>query len=230
VTAAYATAGEEQAWNEQGLDEPVLVPVWRYWAYRQPAVVLGCSQRALLGDAQRRTSAPVVLRGSGGGAVLAGPWMLGLSVILPSRHRLLVGSLGSSYRWLGELFARALRGAGIPADALPSDSPLLHRPADELSWACFASFSSWEVAVHGRKIVGLSQRRRQHGVLLSAGLLLALTDWTALCVALQRPAEQAVELAQRTTSCLEQIGAPAPDSLILATLASELDRVLTEAS
>jgi lipoate-protein ligase A len=230
VTAACATAGEEQAWNEQRLDEPIVVPEWRYWAYRQPAVVLGCSQRTLLPGAQRCTSVPVVLRSSGGGAVLAGPWMLGISVILPPRHRLLAGSLGSSYRWLGELIARALRAAGIPANALASDSRLLHRPADELSWACFASFSSWEVAVLDRKIVGLSQRRRQHGVLLSAGLLLALTDWMALCVALQRPMEQAAELARRTTSCLEQTGAPLPDSLILGTLASELDRVLTAAS
>ena len=223
-------AGEEQAWNERQLSRPVTVPCWRTWDYRAAAVVLGCSQRALLADAQRRSTVPVLLRSSGGGAVLTGPWMLGLSILLPPQHPLLAGSLASSYRWLGELFAQCLRSAGIGASTVPVDSRLLQRPAVELLWACFASTLAWEVVVGERKIVGLSQRRRQHGVLLAAGLLFDVTDWSLLCAALDRPRGEAAQLARCTTSCREQAQAPPTKSQLIVRLTGELERVLTAAT
>lgn len=219
-------ASEEQDWNEQQLARPVLEPAWRLWEYREPSIVLGCSQRTLWEDARQSAPVPVLLRSAGGGAVLTGTWMLGLSVVLPSQHRLLVGSLTASYRWLGELLAGTLQRHGIRALAAPPDSSHVRRPSDELSWACFAAVAAWEVAVHDRKIAGLAQRRRRHGVLLAGGLLLDSPDWPLLCAALRRPADEAGQLTRRTTSWAAESGAPAPISQIAGELARGLNDVL----
>jgi len=228
MTEVCEVAREEQTWNEQRLAQRLLEPAWRLWQYRQPSIVLGCSQHALWTDARRSASVPVpvLLRSSGGGAVLTGPWMLGLSVVLPAQHGLLAGSLTASYRWLGELIAGALQFHGIAALAV---APSRAHPRDELSWACFAAVASWEVAVGQRKIAGLAQRRRRNGVLLSAGLLLDIPDWPLLCVGLGRPAEEAEQLTRRTTSVCAQTGESAATARMVSTLANALDRVLMAA-
>ncbi len=70
-----SVATEEQAWNRAQLAQPVMAPRWRVWRYEQLAIVLGCSQRA---QHERLLAAPggppmeVLLRDSGGGAVLTG--------------------------------------------------------------------------------------------------------------------------------------------------------------
>jgi lipoate---protein ligase len=226
MTEVCEVAREEQTWNEQRLAQRLLEPAWRLWQYRQPSIVLGCSQHALLTDARRSASVPVLVRSSGGGAVLTGPWMLGLSALLPPQHGLLADSLTASYRWLGELLAGALQLHGIAALAV---APARARAPDDLSWACFAAVASWEVAVGQRKIAGLAQRRRRNGVLLSAGLLLDAPDWPLLCVALGRPADEAEQLARRTTSVCAQTGESAAGARIVSTLANALDRALMAA-
>lgn len=217
----------EQVWNERQLAQPVLVPAWRLWAYPRPAVVLGCSQRRLLAQAREDQGLAVLLRGSGGGAVLVGPWMLGLSVALPAQHPLVAPGLLASYRWLGELLASVLQDAGVEARALPPEEARGAAPAGALDWACFAGLSPWElVAADGRKIAGLAQVRRRHGVLLVGGVLLTTPDWPLLCAVLGQAPEQAQALRLRTTCWAEQASA-APSSVELArTLDSRLARVL----
>lgn len=206
--ALHDTACAEQVWNEQQMAQAVREPACRVWDYGAPAVVLGCSQRRLLATACHAGRLPLLLRGSGGGAVLVGPWMVGLSVALPSEHELAGASVVASYRWLGELLAGLLQDAGIDADALSPHAARAVAPASGLDWACFAGLSPWEVVAGGRKIAGLAQVRRRQGVLLVGGVLLDEPDWPLLCSVLHRPAAEAQRLAQCTTSWAQQGGPP----------------------
>lgn len=222
---AVVGCAEEQRWHESLLEEPVREPQLRLWTYRKPGVVFGCSQAAMLADARGRGDQPeMVLRRSGGGAVLTGPWMLSTSILLPPEHRLLAGGTVSSYRWLGALIAGLLRDMGVAAHALSPDDVRRNPGNPTLGWACFGGFSPWEVVAGGRKIVGLAQLRRRTGVLLTSGTLLARPDWAALCAVLGRPANDARALAEATTSCEEQLGA-AP---LVESFASELQQMLTD--
>lgn len=207
--------------------QPVAAPAWRVWVYDEPAVVLGCSQRRLLGNARDDIDVSVLLRGSGGGAVLTGPWMLGMSVALPPTHAFASNGLVASYQWLGELLAELLRElAGVAAIALPPEAVRLVGPKDSLQWACFGGLSPWEVVVEGRKIAGLAQVRRRQGVLIVAGLLLDRPDWGLLCATLRRPAAEATALAQCTTSWAEEGAPPIAHAALAAVLEQRLHRAL----
>ena len=183
-------------------------PRFRVWTYDSPAIVLGCSQRSLLEAAQQRLDgrAELLVRESGGGAVLTGPWLVGVSVVLPPGHPWLAGGLVQSYRQLGQLHVAALAEFGMTARALsPQKIPRVQQAigARSVDWACFGSLSPWEVvSAQGRKLVGLAQRRRQTGVLLVAGTLLDVPDWSLLCDAMGQP-QEALLLRQRTVSCAE---------------------------
>src|SRR5262245_57524620 len=120
----------------------VPLPAVRVWSYDAPAVVLGRAQRpdeAMLGRAGR-AGVEVVERPTGGGAVLAGSWLLGASVVLPPGHPLVTPSIPASYGWLGRAHAEWLRRAGVVADVV--ERP---RDAGELKWACFAGQSHGEL-------------------------------------------------------------------------------------
>ena len=229
------SAVEEQDWNERALLDPLTVPAWRLWTYVQPAVVLGLSQRALLlRGGNRDVAPPVIVRGSGGGAVLVGPWMLGVSVALPALHPLVRGGPVASYAWLGRGIVRALEEVGVRSHALSPDALRalhVHRPAAAPDWACFGSLSPWEVLAHGRKLVGLAQIRRRQGVLLAAGILLRAPPWTALCERLGYPLEEAARLLLCTISCedcaRDVVQAPALAEALQAMLWAELSRPQT---
>lgn len=196
----------EQLWNEQQLAQPVAQPAFRLWRYQAPAIVLGCSQRRLL--AQADGGVPVLLRQSGGGAVLTGPWMLGLSVALPAGHPLASQGLVASYRWLGEAIARVLQQGGVEAQALAPEA-LRAMSAEQrmaVDWACFGGLSPWEVLAGGRKIAGLAQVRRANGVLLVGGVLLQPSPWRLMCEALGRDGADVQALAA-TTVCATEVAA-----------------------
>lgn len=202
-----ASAADEQGWIREALAEPVTRAQWRVWRYRSPAIVLGLSQRRLLDDVAARAAEalPVLVRASGGGAVLAGPWMVGTTVLLPSKHPLAAGALVDSYRWFGELHARALHGFGVESLLLSPRALREHDPRvagfGPLPWACFGGLSPWElVDSRRRKLSGLAQQRRAGGIALVAGTLLWRPPWSVLCEALDR--SDALEaLTMRTTDC-----------------------------
>ena len=205
--ATTVTAAAEQRWNEAALAQPVEATDWRLWAYREAAVVLGCSQRRLLAEFGTGPGVEVLVRAAGGGAVLVGPWMLGLSALLPAAHALAACGPVPSYRWLGECLAQSLQQVGIAATTLSPDALRARRgerPALALDWACFGGLSPWEVLVGERKIAGLAQVRRRQGVLLVAGLLLQPPPWTLLCERLGRPRDEAQLLALASTSCAQE--------------------------
>ena len=212
------TATREQAWNTEQLARPVTRPSWRVWTYRAPALVLGCSQRALRDGVAQRVAGrlPCITREAGGGAVLTGPWLVSASVALPPQHPWVSSGLIDSYRMLGQLHQAALQQFGVSAHALtPQELPLAQQAqdADAPKWACFGGLSHWEVVnPNGRKLVGLAQRRRRHGVLLVAGTLVGRPDWHLLCEAMACPQDE--PFLQRSTVSVEEIlgAASAPES------------------
>lgn len=211
------TPAQEQRWNEEQLAQPVLHPVLRFWQYQQTALVLGCSQRGLLATLPDG-ALPVLVRQAGGGAVLVGPWMLSLSLLLPSHHPWLQDSLLKSYQPLGQALAQGLQSLGIAAQAAgpapwpgdaarnPDPLPILQVPDKVRDWACFASLGPWEVLAGGRKLVGLAQVRRRTGCLLTAGVLVGHSPWPQLCMGMGRPVTSAHHLADCTTSVSAQRG------------------------
>ncbi len=221
AAVCHGTAVDEQAWIAEGFREPILQPCVRVWIYRRPALVLGCSARPDAGLAERAAAAgmDVCVRPSGGGAVLAGPWLLGASVVLPAHDALVAASIPASFRWLGLAHAAWLQGLGIAAGAVPA--PVAFAGA-ALRWSCFGGLSHWEVESHGRKIAGLAQARRRNGVLFSAGVLIEPSPWGSLCDVLGQPREDAVALAGRTVSCAERLDAPAQAATLAQSL---LDRL-----
>ena len=163
----------------------------RAWALAggTPAVVLGRSQHAL----PVTRVLPIRRRASGGGAVLAGPWLLRAAVRLPRGHALLQHGPGSLARWMGSIHLGWLQDHGL-------HGACLYEGAGQDHWACFGGRSPGEVLVGGRKLTGIAQRWQRSGVLVSAGTLTDPPPWTSLCDALGRPASDARELDRTTTS------------------------------
>jgi lipoate-protein ligase A len=80
-----------------------------------------------------------------------------------------------AYRWLGEVWAEAVRLLGVePKLVTVQDAKLAgsrQRPFEELiRLACFGTLSPYEVTARGRKLVGLAQVRRRGNVLLQSAL------------------------------------------------------------
>ncbi len=208
------TIAGELEWSEAALAEGREAAQWRVWRYRAPEIVLGCSQRAFHPAVRERAPAgiDVVVRRSGGGAVFAGPWLVGATVVLPPGHRLLGTGLVDSYRWFGRLHERLLREAGVPARALDPSRDPGDAAQPVVRWACFGSLSPWEVVdPDGRKLVGLAQRRRRTGVAYSAGTLVTRPPWEILCDAFGAPGDRAL-LDAATAACNEAAAARALDA------------------
>jgi lipoate---protein ligase len=161
-------------------DPPIL-----YWSLAEPTgLVLGFSQKPNVLNAETLTHYPLPIyhRRAGGTAVLVGPHLLSLDVILPAGHPLILPDVVESYRWFGEAWVAALCQLGIQTRTIPPDEAhaqrallkqaetqtreaLLHR-------ACYGTLSSYEVVAGQRKVVGLDMVRRRVGSLLQAGVLL----------------------------------------------------------
>ncbi len=227
------TVAHEQAWNSSQLEAPVASPRFHVWTYDAPTIVLGCSQRALHGEIAGKLPQRLALvqRPSGGGAVLTGPWLVGVSVVLPVAHPWVNGGLVDSYRELGLLHASVLEGLGIPARALPASEVAAANAAmgATVDWACYGSLAPWELTdTHGRKLVGLAQRRQRNGILLVAGTLNTVPDWPLLCNALGHP-EAAAEMRRRTVACEELTDSPCSAELLATRLHDALAQALPEA-
>jgi lipoate-protein ligase A len=181
---------------DAGIDEPQLLA----WRYSDPAIVLGRSQRATPGLLQRASEAgvEVVARAGGGGAVLAGPWMASLSLLLPVTHDWARASLPASYRKVGEACRSALLDLSVVTSLAREHRALA--PHADLGWACFAEVSHGELLVSGeRKILGLCQARRRDAVVVSIGVLLTRPEWRTLVRVWRGQDEPA--LAQRLEDC-----------------------------
>ena len=225
-----STIAQEQAWNRQQMLEPVTRPRFAVWTYDAPAIVLGCSQRKFEEGARARLAPEVelLLRPSGGGAVLTGPWMVSCSVVLPLAHPWVQGRLPDSYQGLGQLHVDLLARLGVPCMALPPDQvdACNLRTGPIVPWACYGSLAPWEVVdAEGRKLVGLAQRRQRTGVLLVAGTLVTPPDWGLLCQALDQLGDEAA-MRRRTVDCTQLSAAPPTAQYLAQALHQALGQAL----
>ena len=160
-------------------------PATLYWSQAESrGLVLGFSQKhSVLNQAALNTQLiPIYHRRAGGTAVLVGPELLSLDVILPAGHPLLLPDIVESYRWLGTVWAKTLGSLGVEASLVSPEEAHAQRALLKqegtrereaiLNRACFGLLSSYEVTVEKRKVVGLDMIRRRAGSLLQAGLLL----------------------------------------------------------
>jgi len=151
-------------------DDPT--PTLRWYRATDPALVLGRGQQRSL---VRDDSFPVVTRFSGGGAVWMDAGLLCLDVLVPTGHPLLDGDLAMPFLHIGRAWEDALRRLGLDDVATHEGPATTPRKTDErtrlLAAVCYATLGRGEVTVAGRKIVGLSQRRRRPGALIQCGLL-----------------------------------------------------------
>lgn len=220
--------------SEQLLAEigPGVLPVL-YWSQAWPmGLVLGFAQKeeVLHPQVSSREKIPIYHRRAGGTAVLVGPDLLDLDVVLPMGHPLVLTDLVESYRWFGETWVCALRLLGVETRlVLPEEARVQRTLAkqedvrareDILRRACYASNSSYEVVAGVRKVVGLDMIRRRNGTLIQAGVvlhwesemlasLLGHTDEERALLRLELP-KRAVgldELARRTVTPQEVIQA-----------------------
>jgi lipoate-protein ligase A len=182
VVIDTGTAAGEQDMIERRLGAGVASPALACWRYELPAVLAGRGQRpapAVLARAQAERI-EVVTRASGGGAVIAGPWMPSLTLFLPIDHDLAHASLPAGYEFVGEACRRALARLGVAADLARRRTGRVPDDAD-LGWVCFARLSHGELAgACGRKLLGIAQVRRRTGIAICVGVLLDRPDWEAL--------------------------------------------------
>jgi len=224
------TADAEQAELRQVLADGVGEAAIASWHYADTALVLGRSQRPSpeLTARADRARIGLVERLSGGGAVITGPWMLSVTLLLPPAHPLARMSLPAGYRAIGGACRQAMHALGMQTRvAAPVPAP--RTTAAELDWACFASISHGElVSTDGRKIVGLAQVRRRQGIAVSIGVLLDRPQWELLVRVWtgRDDARLARQLEARTASCDEL--APASGMPSADQLAAGLESVLTE--
>lgn len=159
-------------------DQPIV-----YWSIADPTgLVLGFSQKHSILNPAAVASPPIYHRRAGGTAVLVGPHLLSLDVILPAGHALIHSDVVESYRWFGEAWVTALRQFGVEARTVPPAEAHAQRAlrkdpkssAYELLMyrACYGSLSAYEVVVGQRKVIGFDMVRRRAGTLLQAGIVL----------------------------------------------------------
>jgi lipoyl(octanoyl) transferase len=141
----------------------------RFYSWSPPALSLGYAQsieREI--DLRQCTSLgiDVVRRPTGGRAVLHDHEVTYSLVISANDPRVTAGIL-AAYLTISQALIRGLSYLGITAELLPlrRGVPL---PSDKASPVCFATPSSYEVAVGGRKIIGSAQRRA-HDVIMQHG-------------------------------------------------------------
>lgn len=160
-------------------DQPVL-----YWSQAQPCgLVLGFSQKPDTLNPMSPLPVRIYHRRAGGTAVLVGPSLLSLDVILPAGHPLILADIVESYRWFGEAWVAALCQLNIQARVVPpkeahAQRALRKQPETReyeslMNRACYGTLSPYEVVVGKRKVIGLDMIRRRSGSLLQAGILLS---------------------------------------------------------
>ncbi|WP_432472252.1 lipoate--protein ligase family protein [Amphritea sp. HPY] len=188
------TMPQEQQVITDYLEKGVAKPSFLLWQYQTPAIIMGCSQRPDEEQLHRAEQAglPIMRRGSGGGAVLAGPWMLSFTVFIPTGHQVAELNLIEIFGWLEQIWIAALESVGVACKGV--DKPLIDYSKQvskqhEIDWACYAALSHGEVvSLDNRKLVGLAQIRKRKGIALVSGLHLSSCDWSLLShVVVNRP-------------------------------------------
>jgi lipoate---protein ligase len=203
------------------------------WSRVSPAaLVLGRSARQpLLNDeALSARGITVVHRSSGGGPVLWDENLLSLDVAVPPGDPRAGRDITEAYRWLGEVVADALGRLGITARVVSlaearADAARDDPVAVQARRACFGGLSPYEVVgPDDRKIVGLSQVRRQAGTLFQCGIALRF-DAELLATLIEPVPDEAAVLAsalRASAAGLDEYGARVDVGTLIGTAEAAL--------
>ena len=175
------------AWN-MALDEAILehihrgeaLPTLRLYAWTPACLSLGHAQPFADADMARLRAHgwDVVRRLTGGRAILHTD-ELTYSVAAPADEPRVAGTVLESYNRLAGALLRAVQDLGLPVKMKE------HAGAGgpSLNPVCFEVPSTYEITVHGKKLIGSAQARKKEGVLQHGSLPLH-GDLTRICQAL----------------------------------------------
>lgn len=211
---SVAPADQQLAWSGALLDslEQTGAPALRWYGMAPDALLLGSAQRPAELDRDACAAAGVALyRRFSGGGVVHSAGLLSLDLAVPREHPLFRGDVTESYRWLGQVWAAALRGLGLDARLLPVEEARADTQALDplLKKVCFGGLSPYEVLVGGRKLVGLAQIRRRGGALLQCGVYLRWEPWRTAAL-LDAPPERRAALAEALAARVAGLDSLAP--------------------
>lgn len=218
VRHRWLGAREEERGVADWVANGVAVEAELAWVrYAAPAVIFG-RRGGITAERQARAATlgcTLHERQTGGGAVLAGPWMVGLHLWLPTAHPLAAMGTIPCMRWLGETLRGGLELVDVSTRLADADAmaDFKARAAQAgVEWACFAGLSHGELLdASGRKCLGIAQARKQAGVLLSAGLLTGPTPWQVLEGVHQGHAPARSALADLVSDGCLSVRAPDPE-------------------
>ena len=184
----------------------------------RPALVLGSTQPDAIVDPAALGAADVELvrRRSGGGAVLLVPGdSLWVDVVLPRSDPLWDDDVGRATWWLGRAWATALAELGLPATV--HEAGLVRTRWSPL--VCFAGWGPGEVAVRGRKAVGVASRRSRSGARFQCGLGRTWDPGPLLALLALGPSERG---AGRRELAEAAVGVDAPPAEVVRALRGHL--------
>lgn len=195
-------------------------PCLTIYEWDVPTLSLGFHQETTKVDLERMASngVPLVRRPTGGAAVLHSE-ELTYAIVVPNAIDLRAGSWLQEY--VGRSITEALCRIGVQArldERGEASSPLQNRTS------CFVRTSRWEVAVHGKKLVGSAQRRQgdallQHGSILMGNDHLRIVEFLSV----SRPEEREMlrkRLDSKATCVQNEIGAGDHRDVLRAALAA----------
>jgi lipoate-protein ligase A len=208
--AVHRAAGSAADLHARAFEPPVERAVFALDVER-PALVLGSAQPDAVVEhaVAARFGVEVARRRSGGGAVLLQPGaQVWVDVEVPRDDPLWDDDVGRACWWVGDVWARALGGLGVP-------EPLVHRRGLERragsDLVCFAGLGPGEVTTGGAKVVGISQRRTRAGARFQCAVPLA---WDADLLAAVLPEAAAVAVTVHVV--------PATSDAVVAAFLAEL--------
>lgn len=202
------------AWN-MARDQAILdlypslqQPTLRMYRWTPACVSLGLAQRwarAVDHTACRTLGLDVVRRPTGGRAIVHDR-ELTYSVVVGLDQAVGRGTIMHSYRALSAALQAGLARLGVHSTFEPERAPHTHRPR-HTSAACFDTPAAYEIAVHGRKLIGSAQARQENALLQHGSLLLHADPARWAQVLRLPPTLDAPALGQRMIGLDEVLGA-----------------------
>jgi lipoate-protein ligase A len=188
------------AWN-MAVDEAILesigrggsLPTLRLYAWEPACLSLGHAQPFTDVDSARLRAHgwEVVRRATGGRAILHTD-ELTYSVIGSAEEPLLAGGVLESYNRIAQALLRAVKNLELPVEMKEGKTNDQATPNP----VCFEVPSTYEITVHGKKLIGSAQARKKEGVLQHGSLPLT-GDLTRICQALAFENETARQEASK---------------------------------
>ena len=188
------------AWN-MAVDEAVLehigrgssLPTLRLYAWHPACLSLGHAQPFAEVDRTRLKERgwEVVRRATGGRAILHTD-ELTYSVIAPNNEPRVAGSVLESYNRLAQALLLGVRRLELPVEMKEGKA----NGSSPVNPVCFEVPSTYEITVHGKKLIGSAQARKKEGVLQHGSLPLT-GDLSRICRALAFENEAAREDASK---------------------------------